>query len=228
MCSMTLLWLQDYNPSNKIPHQGCRVPSPVVLVRLCSSQSAFISFLCPSCTFNECAGIHSCVRSHSCSCSGEINPPHKVWTLCRLHTYGTHMHAHTRVLSNVLFFSASLFFGAPVSGWHHDHGCHATRSVFSKTAEDSLAHVTTASRLTCYHGDKPANENSADSCDVDCELFVLRGDLFFPLLSPPSCTASQALLLSARALRRSRTLNKHSEATHTSVHEDSESIPKCK
>jgi hypothetical protein len=47
------------------------------------------------------------------------------------------------------------------------------------------AHVTTASRLTCYYGDKPTNENSADGCDVDCKLFVLRVTYFF---SPASQT----------------------------------------
>lgn len=104
------------------------------------------------------------------------------------------------------------------NGWHCDHGCHTTHAVFSKTAEDSLAHVTTASRLTCYHGDKQANENSADGCDVDCKLFVLRGDLFFfflslspppphlptsPPTSPYTATQTQTLLLRARAHRRS-------------------------
>lgn len=123
------------------------------------------------------ASIHVC--SHSCSCNGEISTSHRR-EHCLIFTPTAHTHTHTRALQHACFSLIVLFFlGAPVSGWHHDHGCHASRSVFSKTAEDSLAHVTTASRLTCYHGDKPANENSADSCDVDYELFVLRGDLFF-------------------------------------------------
>lgn len=146
-----------------------------------SPQSVIYHSCRPSCTFNESASVHSCVCSHSCSCDGEINTSHKLWMFYHLHTYSTPSHTCTCAPTRVFLASLVLFF---LSGWHRDHGCHATRSVFSKTAEDSLAHVTTASRLTCYHGDKPANENSADSCDVDCELFVLRGDLFFSL-SPP-------------------------------------------
>lgn len=78
--------------------------------------------------------------------------------------------APTRLFSDV--------FVAP--HWHCDHGCHTTHALSSKTAEDSLAHVTTASRLTCYHGNKPANENSADSCNVDCKLFCFKGWPIFP------------------------------------------------
>lgn len=77
-----------------------------------------------------------------------------------------------------------------VTGWHRDRGCHTTYSVSSKTAEELLAYVTTASRLTCYHRDRPANGNSADGYDVDCKLFVLRGDLFFSPSSPPSSVHS--------------------------------------
>lgn len=120
-------------------------------------------------------------------------------------------HTHTHTCAPTCFSLVVLFFFSLRScEWVTPRSrMSSTRSVFSKTAEDSLAHVTTASRLTCYHGDKPANENSADSCDVDCELFVLRGDLFFffPPRSPPlpSRTARQTLLRSARALRRLRT-----------------------
>lgn len=93
----------------------------------------------------------------------------------------------TRLFWAVFLFFSSCDSSSP-SGWHCDHGCHTTHAVFSKTAEDSLSHVTTASRLTCYHGDKPTNENSADGCAVDCKLFVLRGDLFFFFPPPPSPT----------------------------------------
>lgn len=65
------------------------------------------------------------------------------------------------------------------------HACHTTPARFPKTAEDSLAHVTTASRLTCYHGDKPANENSADGCDVDGKLFCFKGVTYFFSPLPP-------------------------------------------
>lgn len=112
------------------------------------------------------------------------------------------------------------------SGWHCDHGCHTTHAVFSKTAEDSLAHVTTASRLTCYHGDKPANENSADGCDVDCKLFVLRGDLFFFPLSPPPihsysdadpatlCTCTQTFI----QIKKTWEGYSHTQHTHAHTH----------
>lgn len=195
-CPVTLLWFQDYNTSNKIPHPGCSQSS---YTGEAPSLPFIISCVHRAPSMNLPASIHVC--SHSCSCNGEISTSHTAWTLSHLHTYSAH--THTRALQHACFSLIVLFFlGAPVSGWHHDHGCHASRSVFSKTAEDSLAHVTTASRLTCYHGDKPANENSADSCDVDYELFVLRGDLFFfPSPLPPA----QTLLLSARALRRLRT-----------------------
>ena len=73
-----------------------------------------------------------------------------------------------------------------------DHGCHAMHSVFSKTAKDLPAHVTTASRLTCYYGDKSTNENSADGCDVDCKLFVLRVTYFFYSYSDPLFTHARA------------------------------------
>lgn len=98
----------------------------------------------------------------------------------------------TRLFWAVFLFFSSCDSSSP-SGWHCDHGCHTTHAVFSKTAEDSLSHVTTASRLTCYHGDKPTNENSADGCAVDCKLFVLRGDLFFFSLPlpPQHFTATQ-------------------------------------
>lgn len=101
-------------------------------------------------------------------------------------------HTHTHVRANMFQPGCFVFFLRSCEWVTPRSRMSSTRSVFSKTAEDSLAHVTTASRLTCYHGDKPANENSADSCDVDCELFVLRGDLFFfsprspPLPSPPA------------------------------------------
>ena len=105
------------------------------------------------------------------------------------------------------------------NGWHCDHGCHTTRAVFSKTAEDSLAHVTTASRLTCYHGDKQANENSADGCDVDCKLFVLRGDLFFSLSLPPPPPSPP--LLPTQLLRRRPCYSVH---VHTDVHTDKKNM----
>lgn len=98
---------------------------------------------------------------------------------CRLHTYS---------LSGApcfVLFLFGFFLQPTVTGWHRGRGCHTTCSVSSKTAEDWLAHVTTASRLTCYHGDRPANGNSADGYDVDCKLFVLRGDLFFFSHSSP-------------------------------------------
>lgn len=118
------------------------------------------------------------------------------------------------------------------SGWHCDHGCHTTHAVFSKTAEDSLAHVTTASRLTCYHGDKSANENSADGCDVDCKLFVLRGDLFFfssppPPLHPSTATETQTPLLwhmcmwthtFSQKKKNTRRLLRHTQHTHAHTH----------
>lgn len=198
-CPVTLLWFQDYNTSNKIPHPGCCVPSPVILVRLPVCRLSFLvsivhlQWICRPPFM--CAAIHA---PATVRLAHHIRREH-----CLIFTPTAHTHTHTRALQHACFSLIVLFFlGAPVSGWHHDHGCHASRSVFSKTAEDSLAHVTTASRLTCYHGDKPANENSADSCDVDYELFVLRGDLFFfPSPLPPA----QTLLLSARALRRLRT-----------------------
>lgn len=162
-----------------MPLPGCCVPSPVILVRLRVPQSVVCHLCRPPCTFNESASLHSCVCSHSCCCD-----THRTSCECSgVFTPTAPPRARARALQRAPFLASS-FWGVFWSGWHRDRGSHATRSVFSKTAEDSLAHVTTASRLTCYHGDKPANENSADSCDVDCELFVLRGDLFFPPLSP--------------------------------------------
>ena len=182
-------------------------------------------------SLNVAAFIHVFIQSFMLT-DGEINTSHELWMLYHLHTLQQQRQQHppascsyTFVFFFLLFCFLFLFFSLPwcdsssPNGWHCDHGCHTTHAVFSKTAEDSLAHVTTASRLTCYHGDKQANENSADGCDVDCKLFVLRGDLFFfslslsislsphlptsPPTSPYTATQTQTLLLCARAHRLS-------------------------
>lgn len=144
-------------------------------------------------SLNVAAFIHVFIQSFMLT-DGEINTSHELWMLYHLHTL-QQQRQHPPASYTFVFL---LFCSPPPwcdssspNGWHCDHGCHTTHAVFSKTAEDSLAHVTTASRLTCYHGDKQANENSADGCDVDCKLFVLRGDLFFFSLSlspPPHLT----------------------------------------
>lgn len=144
--------------------------------------SARLSFVCHRPSMNAPVFIHVYAAIHTPHY--EINTSHKLWMLYHLHTYSV---SHSDSLARSGPFVVIFPWCSSRSGWHCDHGCHTTHAVFSKTAEDLLAHVTTASRLTCYHGDKPANENSADGCDVDCKLFVLRGDLFFFffLLLPP-------------------------------------------
>lgn len=167
------------------PRDSCLVIwFPSQLVTLCSVLSLLSHRSCVlslSCAFSESWHSHSCIYSVIHAPHSEINTSHKVWMLYHLHTYSISC-SYTFVLDYFLCVCDSFL----PNGWHCDYGCHTTHAVFSKTAEDSPAHVTTASRLACYHGDKPANENSADGCNVDCKLFVLRGDLFFFSLSPPS------------------------------------------
>lgn len=80
--------------------------------------------------------------------------------------------------------------------------------------------MTTASRLTCYHGDKPTNENSADGCAVDCKLFVLRGDLFFfpPPPSPTLHSHSDADPATLAHVHVRTDMHTDGNATHTHAH----------
>lgn len=183
MCQMMLLWFQDNKLSNKSPQPGCCVPTPAVITphagKKHDSPFSLWFIICHIPSMNVSVFIHVYAAIHTPHC--QINTSHKLWMLYHLHTYSV---SHSDPLARSGPFVVVFAWCSSRSGWHCDHGCHTTQAVFSKTAEDLLAHVTTASRLTCYHGDKPANENSADGCDVDCKLFVLRGDLFFFYYSP--------------------------------------------
>lgn len=88
--------------------------------------------------------------------------------------------------------------------WHlGDWTYHACGILLDSKRVDG--HVTAASRLTRYYGDKPTNKNSADGCYVDCTFFVLRMTYFFP---QPSQTQA--------SFRQHMHTHKHTEHTHTS------------
>lgn len=177
-------------------------------------QSLILESFPLSCTYNESGKSHSCIYSVIHAPHSEINASHKAVNVVSS-SHRQHLLSYTFVLGC-----------SSPSGWHCDHGCHTTHAVFSKTAEDSLAHVTTASRLTCYHGDKSANENSADGCDVDCKLFVLRGwPIFFFFLPPPHCTPPQLLRrrprysgTCAREHTHSHRRKKHTQEGYSDTH----------